>query len=991
MIPRDTARNYAYSFRWAMLALWPPIDGYCTCPLGVDCHSPGKHPHPFSNSVKGATQDLDEIAGWTPDVNVGVALGAASNGVMVLDIDQPEVALRLLQDVEIQNQTAVATTGRGTHIYFHSTGPTNGFNLKDQHGQHLGEVRGDGQYVVAPPSMHPTGKQYEWSSLEQLLSTDDPKKFITGLLLSVDAEPKLADHDFVDVPTDTDIEQVPVPQALDTEKTDKILRGYAFGNIRPFPEDERSDFLYEQAMLIAEGYKHNDIAATAEDVASNTWWLHDRLGLGKFSGPKEFMRLGMKAVNKHDTSEGGVDADHADDHLDNDGLDMSTDEDAGPLVYAPRDGEYRFDDNDGNLYLWKTLGNARNPKAYEVCNFEPVLMTEYLVDDGDEQTRSWRVHLIQDEVEEPYEVLWHEEDRIPNRFGATLAKLPARFVIRPDMGKHIITATVLLAKDNYEEAYEYASTGWVPYGEDGHAYLLPGMEGAVHAGGIDSDLRIRTDLLSDESAPASSPEMEPYGVGVRPPVGKDEGERAIQALLDLIHCSDKSPGKTTAVLLQILAGPLVPSGAGETPPLMHVRGMTGAFKTSFSNAALSIFGTWIRDLTAPPTSWTGTAVFLQAMVHGARDLTLLIDDYKKQSVNDLQVTRMIQNYADRTSRGRGNTRGGITRSKRPRGLILSNGEDVWGSVASAEARTVEFVFGKGEIIRERLDVVQQNVMDGSIQLFGGAWLQWLAQNWDDVMEAKLVRTRRDAWRERLIETNEDTHMRVVTQVAVLGAVGDVLVDFVAETWPEHTTAVRDAVSAATAMLVGGVAERAELVREAAPFRQLAISINEALSAEEASLKPRGHNVESAAEQSIPAQLFKNVPVVGYHFIYGGEVFGKSKEEAPKWDEHERVVLLTEKTAFKFFLQQSRSTAVPAAFTWKAVVLDALQERGAIRAERVRVRLDATAKLSQLSGILVPLKQILEAHPDGEVTDEPHSSQSETVSEPPLTDSQSLFT
>jgi hypothetical protein len=86
------------------------------------------------------------------------------------------------------------------------------------------------------------------------------------------------------------------------------------------------------------------------------------------------------------------------------------------------------------------------------------------------------------------------------------------------------------------------------------------------------------------------------------------------------------------------------------------------------------------------------------------------------------------------------------------------------------------------------------------------------------------------------------------------------------------------------------------------------------------------------------------------------------------------VLLTERTAYQnFFLKQSRATGVPSSFVWKSVVLDAVESHRAVKASRVRVRIDSSGKLSQLSGIVIPLSEILDAGADNpELTDEPHT-------------------
>lgn len=767
------------------------------------------------------------------------------------------------------------------------------------------------------------------------------RDYITEILSHADVVPQFADSLYVDVP-DVSVEPQAIPNGLKGGSTSARLSSLAFGPYTSvdLPPKRRSHFLYEISMEIAEAYEARDIAVDAETIASNLRWLHDKLNLHKHSGPREFLRLGIKALEKHGVEE-SEDSEETDATEDSAEVDLSTDH----IPYKePEDGEFRWSVDDQKLYVYRKLGNAKQARPQEVCNFEPVLMTEYVIDDAETQTRSWRVHLEQEGRAEPYEVIWHAEDRRPSKVGDTLSDLPVEFVVRPRMHDHVMAATAVLGLDRAERQHEYATTGWVTH-EGKPMYILPSMEGAIGADGMDYSLRINPEHLPESAAAVASAELAPYGRGVRPPANDDEKRRAIEALLAVVDSSDTT-AKTMAVVLQVLAGPLIPAGAGETPPLLHVRGGTGTYKTSFSTTACSIFGTWIRDLTPPPTTWGSTPTYLQAMVHGTKDLTLLIDDYKSGVVGRAeQVNRMIQQYADRTARGRANTRGGLSLTRLPRGLIMSNGEDVWEHIASGEARTIEFIFGDGEIDLDRLTVAQQAVSEGSLQLFGGAWLHWLAQNWERIFEQKLIRTRRDEWRESLAALQPGAHMRVVTQVAVLGAVGTVLIDFVKEMWPEHSEEVESAVRAAAAMLVGGVEERALLVKEAAPFRQLASALNEAVTAGEAIFKNRGHTFESQQDQTIPAQTFRSVPVVGYHYIE------RHMEAEKRW------VLLTENTAMKFFRNLSRSTALPPNFTWKAVMLDAVERHGGKVADRVRVSIDRTGKMSQLSGVIVPLDEV----------------------------------
>ena len=107
------------------------------------------------HGVKDASTDDVRIGQWWrkwPDANVGVACGAP--GPQVLDIDNLEAVGDKLADLEATGAPEVATT-QGRHLYFAGT-DSGTINLG------YGELRGRGSYVVAPPSIHPSGKEYVW-------------------------------------------------------------------------------------------------------------------------------------------------------------------------------------------------------------------------------------------------------------------------------------------------------------------------------------------------------------------------------------------------------------------------------------------------------------------------------------------------------------------------------------------------------------------------------------------------------------------------------------------------------------------------------------------------------------------------------------------------------------------------------------------------------------------------------------------------------------
>jgi putative DNA primase/helicase len=137
-------------------------DGRCSC--GRDCgKNAAKHPR-VKGGFKAATTDARQIEEWWrkwPDANIGIATGAVS-GVIVLDIDGRqglETLKKLIAERGPLSPTHAVKTARGWHLYFRT--PASGIAIPCSSGNGL-DVRGDGGYVVAPPSIHISGHVYRW-------------------------------------------------------------------------------------------------------------------------------------------------------------------------------------------------------------------------------------------------------------------------------------------------------------------------------------------------------------------------------------------------------------------------------------------------------------------------------------------------------------------------------------------------------------------------------------------------------------------------------------------------------------------------------------------------------------------------------------------------------------------------------------------------------------------------------------------------------------
>jgi hypothetical protein len=127
---------------------------------------PGDKTPITAHGLKDATTNENRITQWWdrwPDANIGIATGEEA-GFWVLDIDGEEGSVSLLS---LQKETAPIpetleqkTGGGGRQLFFRWPAKKEIRN-KQNFRPHI-DVRGNGGYVVVPPSLHPSGQRYDW-------------------------------------------------------------------------------------------------------------------------------------------------------------------------------------------------------------------------------------------------------------------------------------------------------------------------------------------------------------------------------------------------------------------------------------------------------------------------------------------------------------------------------------------------------------------------------------------------------------------------------------------------------------------------------------------------------------------------------------------------------------------------------------------------------------------------------------------------------------
>lgn len=147
---------------------WPVIPGHNPLPNGLcscqrlNCDRPGKHPRiqwrEFEHKLPSEAMVRNWWRRW-PEASVIVLTGRLS-GLLVVDIDPRSGGDENVHDLHLPETVTTLTGGGGEHYWFEypaSTEITIGANALPGI-----DWRGQGGYVVAPPSLHASGRTYEW-------------------------------------------------------------------------------------------------------------------------------------------------------------------------------------------------------------------------------------------------------------------------------------------------------------------------------------------------------------------------------------------------------------------------------------------------------------------------------------------------------------------------------------------------------------------------------------------------------------------------------------------------------------------------------------------------------------------------------------------------------------------------------------------------------------------------------------------------------------
>ena len=179
----DAAIKYATEYKWAVFPCSPTSKKPLT-------------PH----GCKDAKKSVGAIKSWWkkwPDASIGIATGSVS-GLIVIDEDLDENkglnGYEAVSEWERINGELPATvqciTGRGGyHLYYQYSGD----DIKNRAGILDGvDVRGEGGYVIAPPSTHPNGTEYQWEDAPDEIAMAPIDATVRKFLFGENEKPRTA-------------------------------------------------------------------------------------------------------------------------------------------------------------------------------------------------------------------------------------------------------------------------------------------------------------------------------------------------------------------------------------------------------------------------------------------------------------------------------------------------------------------------------------------------------------------------------------------------------------------------------------------------------------------------------------------------------------------------------------------------------------------------------------------------------------------------------
>jgi hypothetical protein len=721
-------------------------------PLVYDAGEDRERPSwsPYESRIATEEELTRWFAGPQP-AGVGIIGGAVSGGLGILDLESADAFQRWRSNAEVLLGAAlleslpVVLTGKGYHVYVRTPDPGGNRKLAMQERQTIAETRGEGGYVLAPPTIHP--------------DTHQPYRLVHGTLTTIPLLSAAQWHAVLDAARALVVTEHPTGPAasagsqgtsvidqFNTAHTiETILERHGYRKqghrryIRPGGDNS--------SVLILDGkslhFNTND-ALYSEAPGGG---VHART---PFSAWCDLEHGGdVKQAVKAAAQELGIAHEKPTRSPGRNGTDDSLLQQAGRLLGLASDEDedtWPYFIHEGGLWMHRT-GRDGSPQTPQLLtNFTACIVAETDIDSGDEVEQAYTITATCGKRTRQVDMA-RKEFESEGALARIVAALGARARVNPQANvRYVMDAFKALSRDIAEHTM-HTYTGWC-----GQGFLFEN-------GYVD---RTGWHPATSTNAPrAHVPKrLERYALNPPADAQMKDALYVFDELLDLAPTSVIVP-LVGAVLLAPVQYVL-----DAAAPLVHLHAPTGSHKTAFTCAVLSLFGSFMPD--HPTDTWASTPNSIQRLGWHLKDTVMLLDDYKKAQVKPEKVTQLVQNYGDGIGKGRLNSNSELRATYPIRGVIISSGEDQPEGEASTLARILSVDLAKGHVHLGRLTRLQDS--DGPyLHLLTIDYLQWVLEQGDMGEEPRdLHHMTRSAVLAKLKDVEHATNPgRVASNVAML--------------------------------------------------------------------------------------------------------------------------------------------------------------------------------------------------------------------------------
>lgn len=753
----EHALEYVEKLNWHIFPVWwVNDDGSCGCG-DPECRNQGKHPIPrlAPHGACSASNDPKFIRRWwNSEPRANIALHCGPSGVLALDLDSykdtyfsGDVEKLLTKDDE---QTATSITGcGGNHLLFaNTTGAKYG-----NHNKMLPpgiDVRCWNAYIVLPPSGHKSGNAYQWEDGYSPFDIE-PKPIPMAIKALLDdcmerrqrATEKAKERALSVAP---DLELVAnalahVPNWSAKEKDG----GLSYTEWVSVLMSVHSAYPGEDGIAVCEAWSagfdgeieakfngfngHGVTLGTLAAIARQHGWQGSFDEYDGFApeAPEMPLRSAPIASRPRATQKAtraqpeAVEAPMKEDGLIN----------AATWPYAVKDGR---------IIQYEKTKHGVNERP--LCNFNAWITADIEVNDGEDITRKVVIagKLYDGQPLADIELNAKEFESMDwcvTNWGARVSIEPGRGT--KDTLRHAIQT---LSAHNMEQKSSRSHTGWA---------MVDGKRVFLHGGGAVGQDNV------DVSLPA---QLRNYTLP------NDKDIDATTAMIESLALLEVAPMRISAPLWATMY--LGPLSELITPAfVVSVEGGSGSLKSSYSAVMLNHFGKKFHEY-AMPADWLATANSLEKLAFHAKDIPLIIDDFRPttsategKTLMD-SVSRIVRATGNRQGRMRLDGESDFKRTYAPRGVVVMTAErKAMGK--SVNSRIITIDVEPNDVNKLRLANAQKQRHIYGYAMAG--YIEWVAANWEDLAQ-ELPRLVADT---RAANGGNGHHLRLPNATAVLYA------------------------------------------------------------------------------------------------------------------------------------------------------------------------------------------------------------------------------